>query len=93
MPIQRLAYKIAEACKMTGLSEPTVRKGILELGIQPARVATDKTTRALLSIDDVLKIARLKGKKRVNLRRPLVISVYAPKGGIGKSTMSRELAG
>lgn len=91
MPVQHLTYKIAEVMKMVGTAETTVRKAIAELDLNPERVATDKASRALLSLDEVFQVAQYKGRKKLQIDAPLVISVFTPKGGVGKSSLSREL--
>ena len=77
---------------MLEISENTVRKMIDELGIQPERIPAGSSTRPVYSLDQVLQLAKAKrSRHKQKFRRPIVISVYVPKGGVGKSTITNEL--
>jgi chromosome partitioning protein len=93
VPIKINKYRLADVVPMLDVSEATVRRMIDDLGIEPERIPAGKTTRPVYSIDQVLQLAKAKRHRgRAKFKRPLVIAVYVPKGGVGKSTLSNEFA-
>jgi chromosome partitioning protein len=78
---------------MLEVSEATIRRLIEELKIQPERIPAGNSTRPVYSLKQILQLAKAKRQRhKQQFKRPLVIAVYVPKGGVGKSTITSELA-
>lgn len=93
MPVKALNYRLTDIAPMLDVSDTTVRRMIDDLGIQAHRIPAGSTTRPVYTIEQVLQLAKSKRQRhRPVFRPPLVISVYVPKGGVGKSTITNELA-
>lgn len=93
VPIKTIKYRLADIVPMLDVSEATVRRMIEEHGIVAERIPAGNSTRPVYSIDQVLQLAKAKRHKaKLQFKRPLVIAVYVPKGGVGKSTLTNELA-
>jgi len=91
VPIKTNKYRLADIVPMLDVSEATVRRMIEEQGIVPDRVPAGSTTRPVYSLEQILQLAKSKRHRgKVKFKRPLVIAVYVPKGGVGKSTLSNE---
>ena len=94
MPIKSLHYRLADIISMVDVSEATARRMIEELHIEPRRIPAGSSSRPVYSLDQVLSLSRHKRtrQQKTQFKRPLMISVYVPKGGVGKSTITNELA-
>lgn len=97
-------FKVQAVAKMLGTSIDYVRRMIDESGIQVARQETGPKTR-LFSADNVFELARYKANKRGRSQvspfqtagkrrsgKQTVATIYAPKGGVGKTTLAGNLA-
>ncbi|WP_232431315.1 ParA family protein [Cupriavidus sp. UYPR2.512] len=83
---------MADIVPMLDVSEATVRRMIEENGIVPERIPAGSTTRPVYSLEQVLQLAKAKRQRaKAKFKRPLVVAVYVPKGGVGMSTVSNEL--
>lgn len=86
-------FKAQALATMMGTTSDTIRRATDESEILVQRQETGPRTR-VYTIENVYELAqwraRKKGEKRA--KRPVVITVYVPKGGVGKSTVSSNLA-
>lgn len=93
MPIKINKYRLADIVPMLDVSEATVRRMIEEHSIVPERIPAGSSTRPVYSLGQVLQLAKAKRHRgKAKFKRPLVIAVYVPKGGVGKSTLTNEFA-
>lgn len=88
-------FKVQAVAKMLGTNVDTVRRVVDEAGIDVARQETGPKTR-LFSTENVFEIARYRAMKKANgkaiARKQVVATIYAPKGGVGKTTLAGNLA-
>jgi chromosome partitioning protein len=86
-------YKAQAVATLLGTTGDSVRRYVDESKIAVMRQETGPKTR-IFSTENVFDLANWretkKGKKRA--KRPVVMTVYAPKGGVGKTTLSSNLA-
>lgn len=90
-------FKVQAVAKMLGTNVDFVRRMVDESGIDVARQETGPKTR-LFSADNIFEIANFraekkeKGSGKTRPRKQVVATVYAPKGGVGKTTLAGNLA-
>lgn len=89
-------FRVQQVAQILGTSVDTVRKTADESGIKVTRQANGPQTR-IFTMQQVFELARFRVKAnrvsfREERRKPIVVSVYAAKGGVGKTTISANLA-
>src|ERR1700754_2829665 len=74
---------------MLATTTDTVRRMVDEAGIAVARQEEGPKTR-LFSIENIFELARYRANRRRNTtkKKQIVATVYAPTGGVGKTTLA-----
>ncbi|KMY85009.1 Chromosome (plasmid) partitioning protein ParA [Candidatus Paraburkholderia calva] len=88
-------FKVQAVAKMLGTTVDSVRRMVVDAGIDVARQEHGPKTR-LFSAENVFDLARYRSTKKagtkVRSRKQVVATIYAPKGGVGKTTIAGNLA-
>jgi chromosome partitioning protein len=90
-----LFYKASAAGHMLGISTAVLRTNIEEMGIELEMRAAGATQIRVFKPDDIYAIARWRRMHIKNLHRParkVIAAVWSPKGGVGKSTATANIA-
>ena len=87
-------FKVQAAAQLLGMTIDAVRRTVDESGVQVARQENGPRTR-LFSIENIFDLARYRAQRRnkdkTGRRKQVVATVYAPKGGVGKTTLATNL--
>jgi chromosome partitioning protein len=86
-------YKVKAAAQLLATTNDTVRRLVDESGIEVARQQEGTKTR-LFSAENIFDLARYRASRRskVTRERQVVATVYAPNGGVGKTTLASNFA-
>ncbi|MDD3353259.1 ParA family protein [Zoogloea sp.] len=86
-------YKVQAAAKLLETTVDSVRRYVDEAGVKVARQTNGPKTRQF-TIENIFDIAswRQENKPKIKIKKKRVITVYAPKGGVGKTTLAANLA-
>ncbi len=86
-------YKAQAVATLLGTSGDSVRRYVDDSKVAVLRQETGPKTR-IFSVENVYDLSAWRANKDTKKRakRPVVITVYAPKGGVGKTTLSANLA-
>lgn len=88
-------FKVQAVAKMLGTTVDSVRRMVVDAGIDVARQEHGPKTR-LFSAENVFDLARYRSTKKAGTkgrsRKQVVATIYAPKGGVGKTTIAGNLA-
>jgi len=87
------SYKVQGVATLIGTTADIVRRFSDELGMEVARQENGPKTR-LYSLDNVFELAAKKAIKKRDKSpksKQVVATVYAPKGGVGKTTLTGNL--
>lgn len=86
-------FKVQAVATLLGTTPESVRRSVDESGIDIQRQENGPKTR-VFSIENVYELANYRKTKKGELlrREPIVFTVYAPKGGVGKTTLTANLA-
>jgi chromosome partitioning protein len=86
-------YKAQAVATLLGTSGDSVRRYVDESGIAVLRQENGPKTR-IFSVENVYELAHWRANKdsKKRVKRPVVMTIYAPKGGVGKTTLSANLA-
>ncbi|WP_300436917.1 ParA family protein [Zoogloea sp.] len=86
-------YKVQAAAKLLETTVDSVRRYVDESGIDVARQANGPKTRQF-TIDNIFDIAawRHANKSKLKVKQRGIATVYAPKGGVGKTTLTANMA-
>lgn len=91
-----MEYRIKAVAAMLGVSDTTVRSYEADMGLDPRRQDNGGPKIRLYSPEEVFQMAAHRrsrpGASLRTLPRPLTLSVFLPKGGVGKSSVSTELS-
>lgn len=86
-------FKVQAVAKMLGTTVDTVRRDVESSGIDVERQAGEGPKTRLFSIDNIYELARWRAQKNnVKAKKQVILTVYAPKGGVGKTTNASNLA-
>jgi chromosome partitioning protein len=78
---------------MLNTSVDSVRRDLENSGIQVERQAGDGPKTRLFSIENIYELARWRAQKNGGkVKKPVILTVYAPKGGVGKTTNASNLS-
>ncbi|WP_157763916.1 ParA family protein [Paraburkholderia aromaticivorans] len=82
-------FKVQAAAQLLATTSDTVRRMVDESGIEVARQEAGPKTR-LFSIENIFELARYRANRRSKSakKKQVVATVYAPKGGVGKTTLA-----
>ena len=88
-----ITYRATSAAVALGLAPETVRRNADEAGVSLERKHSGATYTRIFKPDDLFHIAKWRMKKYgPKPSRSVTLSVWGPKGGIGKTTLSANLA-
>lgn len=93
-PVSEIRYQLGQAAALLGVGVDTTRRHADESGIAVERQKDGPRVRKF-SIENIFDIAawqQLHREKTKLLKRPVIMTFYAPKGGIGKTTTASNLA-
>ncbi|SIR80265.1 chromosome partitioning protein [Janthinobacterium sp. TND4EL3] len=89
----RKPFKVQAVATLLGISVDAVRRDSEEAGLQIERQPGDGPKTRLFSIENIYDIAAFRAKKyNLVAKNKRIITVYAPKGGVGKTTQTSNLA-
>lgn len=78
---------------MLGISVDSVRRDTDEAGIDVQRQGGDGPKTRLFSADNIFALAAYRARKYgLRTNRQLIFTIYAPKGGVGKTTKASNIA-
>ncbi|MBS4019867.1 MAG: ParA family protein [Dechloromonas sp.] len=89
----RKTYKVQAVAHMLETTVDSVRRNLDESGIQVERQENGPRTRQF-SLENTFDLAawRQKNRPKTKLKKRAIATVYAPKGGVGKTTIAANLA-
>lgn len=91
--MKRKTFKVQAVARLLGISVDSVRRDSDEAGLQIERQGGDGPKTRLFSIENVYDLAAYRAKKYgLTARVKKILTVYAPKGGVGKTTLSSNIA-
>jgi chromosome partitioning protein len=82
-------FKVQAAAQLLATTVDTVRRMVDDAGIAVARQEAGPKTR-LFSIENIFELARYRANRRskTSKKKQVVATIYAPKGGVGKTTLA-----
>jgi chromosome partitioning protein len=90
--LSRKTFKVQAVASLLGVTVDTVRRESENAGIEVERQAGDGPKTRLFTIENIYELAAFLGKKKgIKPRKPIIFTVYAPKGGVGKTTASSNI--
>lgn len=88
----RKPFKVQAVATLLGITVDAVRRDSEEAGIEVERQAGDGPKTRLFSIENVYELAAFRAKKYgTKAKKQVIFTVYAPKGGVGKTTQASNL--
>lgn len=88
-------YKVQAVAKLLNTTTDTVRRMINDSGIDVARQDSGPKTR-MFTIENIFDLARYRATKKAkeerSERKQVVATVYAPKSGVGKTTLAANFS-
>lgn len=89
----RKTFKVQGVAKLLGISVDSVRRDADEAGLQIERQGGSGPKTRIFTVENVFDLATYRARK-YNLAPKLnrILTVYAPKGGVGKTTISSNIA-
>lgn len=84
-------YKVQAVATMLGISADTVRRDCDEAGIEVERQGGAGPKTRLFTIENVFQLAAYRRRKSVVKLLCLILTIYAAKGGVGKTTTAANL--
>ncbi|AOY97608.1 hypothetical protein BKK79_37375 (plasmid) [Cupriavidus sp. USMAA2-4] len=87
-------FKVQAVAQLLGTTVDSVRRMVDEAGIEVSRQESGPKTR-LFSVENIFDLAHHRSSKRggkARSKKQVIATVYAPKGGVGKTTLASNLA-
>lgn len=86
-------YKVQAAAKLLETTVDSVRRYVDDSGIDVSRQATGPATRKF-TIENIFDLAawRMTNRPKMKVLKRGIATIYAPKGGVGKTTLTANLA-
>ncbi|WP_426197595.1 ParA family protein [Massilia sp. DWR3-1-1] len=89
----RKPFKVQAVATLLGISVDAVRRDSDDAGLQIERQAGDGPKTRLFSAENIFDLAAYRAKKYgITAKIKRIVTVYAPKGGVGKTTKASNLA-
>ena len=89
----RKPFKVQAVATLLGISVDAVRRDSDDAGLQIERQPGEGPKTRLFSIENIYDLAAYRAKKYgVTAKAKRIVTVYAPKGGVGKTTQTSNLA-
>ena len=91
--MKRKPFKVQAVATLLGISVDAVRRDSDDAGLQIERQAGDGPKTRLFSVENIFDLAAYRAKKYgIVAKQKRIFTVYAPKGGVGKTTKASNLA-
>lgn len=85
-------FKVQAVANLLDVATDTVRRDAEEAGIEVQRQAGEGPRARIFTVENVFDLAAFRAKKTgFKAKKQIVITVYAPKGGVGKTTHTSNL--
>ena len=89
----RKTFKVQGVAKLLGISVDSVRRDADEAGLQIERQGGSGPKTRIFTVENVFDLATHRARKSgVTPKVKRILTVYAPKGGVGKTTISSNIA-
>lgn len=89
----RKTFKVQGVAKLLGISVDSVRRDADEAGLQIERQGGSGPKTRIFTVENVFDLAAHRGRKYgLTPKSKRILTVYAPKGGVGKTTISSNIA-
>jgi chromosome partitioning protein len=91
--LERKPFKVQAVANLLGTTVDSIRRDTDESGILIQRQTGDGPKTRLFSIENVFELAKFRAKKLgLTPKRKVIMTIYAPKGGVGKTTVASNLS-
>jgi chromosome partitioning protein len=85
--LARKPFKVQAVANLLGITVDSVRRDTEEAGITVERQSGDGPKTRLYTIENIYELAHFRAKKnKLVPKKKVIFTVYAPKGGVGKTT-------
>jgi len=89
----RKTFKVQGVAKLLGISVDSVRRDADEAGLQIERQGGSGPKTRIFTVENVFDLAAHRARKYgLTPKNKRILTVYAPKGGVGKTTISSNIA-
>jgi len=89
----RKTFKVQGVAKLLGISVDSVRRDADEAGLQIERQGGSGPKTRIFTVENVFDLAAHRARKYgFTPKTKRILTVYAPKGGVGKTTISSNIA-
>ena len=91
--MKRKTYKVQSVARMLGISVDSVRRDADDAGLQVERQGGSGPKTRIFSVENIFDLAAYRARRydsTAKARR--IVTVYAPKGGVGKTTLTANMA-
>lgn len=86
-------FKVQAVANLLGTTVDSVRRDTADAGIEIQRQTGDGPKTRLYTLENIFQLAKFRAKKLGLIpKRKVIMTVYAPKGGVGKTTLSSNLS-
>jgi chromosome partitioning protein len=90
--LKRKSFKVQAVAKLLGISVDSVRRDADDAGLEIERQGGAGPRTRLFTIENVYDLAAYRARKYGTAKTKRILTVYAPKGGVGKTTLASNLA-
>jgi chromosome partitioning protein len=91
--LKHKTFKVQAVARLLGISVDSVRRDSDEAGLEIERQGGVGPKTRLFTIENIYDLAAYRAKKYgVTSKDKRILTVYAPKGGVGKTTLSSNIA-
>jgi chromosome partitioning protein len=91
--LKRKTFKVQAVARLLGISVDSVRRDSDEAGLEIERQGGVGPKTRLFTIENIYDLAAFRAKKYgITGKNKRILTVYAPKGGVGKTTLSSNIA-
>ncbi|RYZ85598.1 MAG: ParA family protein, partial [Proteobacteria bacterium] len=91
--MKRKPFKVQAVATLLGISVDAVRRDSDDANLEIERQAGDGPKTRLFSVENIFDLAAYRAKKYgIIAKKKRIFTVYAPKGGVGKTTKASNVA-